>query len=52
MTLVVFVDDYSTFVSKSSLSREDWRDKRIVAQFKTRDTSMTLVLIVCNYSVY
>ena len=52
MMLVVIVDDYSTFVSKASLSREDWWDKQIVAQFKTRGTSMTLVLIVDAYSIY
>ena len=52
MTLVVIVDGYSAFISKASLSREDWRDKRIAAQFKARGTSVTLVLIVGAYSIY
>ena len=49
--MVIIVDDHSVFVSKASLDQEDWRDKRIVAQFKTIDLSVTLVLIVRAYSV-
>ena len=51
MTLVVIVDDYSVFISKTSLSWEDWWDKWIAVPFKTRGTSVILVLIVSAYSV-
>ena len=49
MTLIVIVDDYSAFISKASLSQEDWGDNRIVAQFKTRGMSVTLVLTYCGH---
>ena len=35
LQLLVIVDNYSAFVSKEAgLGREDWRDKRLAAQYK------------------